>query len=263
MKTIFSKTLKSIYLCCFLFLSAFAFCFAQNRDFYEIKVYRLADKQQEQEVDTFLKQAYLPALHRAGIAKVGVFKPVEKDTANYGKRIYVLIPFYSLDEFDKLDSKLQKDNQYQASAYWTAYYSSPPYARIESILLKSFVNMPQFQIPQLSGPVNQRIYELRSYESPTEKLYVNKVQMFNDGDEIGLFKRLGFNAVFYAEVLAGSKMPNLMYMTSFNDIASHDEHWKTFVDDPQWKKLSAMPEYQHNVSKADIYLLHPTDYSEL
>ncbi|MEI9809692.1 MAG: hypothetical protein WDO16_18540 [Bacteroidota bacterium] len=51
------------------------------------------------------------------------------------------------------------------------------------------------------------MYELRSYESATEKIFKNKVQMFNEGDEIGLFKKLGFNAVFYSEVIAAAKCP--------------------------------------------------------
>ena len=73
--------------------------------------------------------------------------------------------------------------------------------------------------------------------------------MFNKGNEIALFNRLGFNAVFYGEVLVGSKMPNLMYMTSFENRASRDAHWKAFSEDPEWKKLSAMSEYKNNVSK--------------
>ena len=36
--------------------------------------------------------------------------------------------------------------------------------------------------------------------------------MFNEGGEIRLFARLNFNAVFYGDVLAGDRMPNLMYM---------------------------------------------------
>lgn len=78
-----------------------------------------------------------------------------------------------------------------------------------------------------------------------------------------IFDKLGFNPVFYGEVLAGSRMPNLMYMTTFSNKASRDEHWKAFVDDSDWKKLSALPEYQNNVSHADIFLLFPTDYSDI
>jgi hypothetical protein len=86
--------------------------------------------------------------------------------------------------------------------------------------------------------------------------------MFNEGGEIPLFERLGFNAIFYADVISGPKMPNLMYMTSFADKADRDAHWKTFSADPEWKKLSSMPKYQRNVSKVDITFLRPTAYSD-
>ena len=87
--------------------------------------------------------------------------------------------------------------------------------------------------------------------------------MFNEGGEIALFKRLGFNAIFYSEVIAGSKMPNLMYMTSFENMADRDAHWKSFSNDAEWKKISSMPEYQHNVSHIDITFLRPAEYSDL
>lgn len=54
-----------------------------------------------------------------------------------------------------------------------------------------------------------------------------------------------------------------MYMTSFENIASRDVHWKAFVDDAEWKKLEAMKEYKNNVSKNIITLLRPTEYSEI
>jgi hypothetical protein len=117
-------------------------------------------------------------------------------------------------------------------------------------------------LPQLKNDRKERVYELRSYEGPTEALYKSKVKMFNEG-EIELFKRLSFNAVFYAEVISGSRMPNLMYMTSFESMTERGTHWKDFFADPEWKRLSAMPEYQHTVSKADIIFLKATDYSDL
>jgi hypothetical protein len=238
---------------------------AQKREYYEIKVYNIASKAQEERVDRFLKDAYLPALHRAGVSKVGVFKPVEADTVNFGKKIFVLTPYTSLDQFAKLPEALQKDKAYETagSDYLNAAYNDVPYARMESILLYAFSGMPKLEVPKHPTPVNERIYELRSYEGHTEKIYKNKVKMFNDGDEVGLFKRLGFNAVFYGEVIAGSRMPNLMYMTTFPNKTSRDEHWKAFSADPQWKQLSGMSEYKNNVSKIDIFFLHPTDYSDI
>ena len=62
--------------------------------------------------------------------------------------------------------------------------------------------------------------------------------MFNQGGEIALFEKLKFNAVFYGEALAGNQKPNLMYMTTFSDLKSHDELWKAFGGSPEWKKIS-------------------------
>jgi hypothetical protein len=238
---------------------------APKREFYEMRLYHITSAQQAEQIDAYLKNAYLPALHRAGIRKVGVFKPVESDTAHAGKRIYVLIPYTSLDQLISLPETLLKDKEYQSAGkvYIDAPYNNPPYARMESIILQAFSGMPHLEAPAFRTPANERIYELRSYEGHTEKIYKNKVQMFNEGDEVGLFKRLGFNAVFYGEVLSGSRMPNLMYMTTFENKASRDEHWKAFSNDPQWKKLSSMNEYQNNVSKINIYFLHPTEYSDI
>lgn len=87
--------------------------------------------------------------------------------------------------------------------------------------------------------------------------------MFNDGNEVGIFDRLGFNPVFYGEVIAGKTMPNLMYLTTFSDKASRDAHWKSFTDDAEWGKVKVMPEYQNNVSKNIQYFLYPTEYSDI
>src|SRR5688572_10936912 len=118
---------------------------APKREYYEIKVYNVTSKTQEEKVERFLKDAYLPALHRSGISKVGVFKPIESDTTHYGKRILVLIPYTSLDQFDKLDETLQKDKQFETSGadYLNAVYTDRPYVRLESILLQAFTGMPQ------------------------------------------------------------------------------------------------------------------------
>jgi hypothetical protein len=256
------KSLKVFFILLFIVTLAEA---APKREFYEIKVYTITSKEQAALIDTYLKNAYIPGAHRAGIGKIGVFTPVESDTTFFGKRIYVLTPFTSLEQFASLKDALQKDKQYLEAGkdYIDAVYTTPPFDRVESIVLKSFSYMPALEVPKLTSPAGDRIYELRSYEGPTEKIFKNKVQMFNEGGEVTLFKRLSFNAVFYAEVLAGGRMPNLMYMTSFENMTSRDEHWKTFVADPEWKKLSSMPEYQHNVSKNNIYLLHPSTYSEI
>lgn len=243
-----------------------AFCFNKkpDREFYQIKIYHFKTPEQEKSIDAYLKNALIPALHRTGISKTGVFKPLANDTAA-DKLIYVLMPLRSFEQLLALPEVLDKDADYNSAAadYLNAVYNNPPYTRMESVLLKAFRLAPRMQLHHLTGPQADRIFEMRSYESPTEKLYLNKVHMFNEGGEVPLFKRLDFNAIFYADVINGSHMPNLMYMTCFDNMAARDAHWKTFSADPEWKKLSAMPGYQHNVSKAEIILMHAAEYSDI
>lgn len=239
---------------------------AARLDFYQIRIYHLKTAEQESRVDAYLRNAYIPALHRTGILGVGVFKPINDPAKVAEERlIYVLIPFSSRNDFFKLDARLNKDQKYQqdGAGYLDAKYNSPPYTRIETILLNAFEERPKFNTPKLSAAKKDRVYELRSYEGPTEKISANKIRMFNSGGEVGLFTRLGFNAVFYGQVVAGSAMPNLMYMTAFENRADRDKHWDAFGKDDYWKKLSAMPEYQNNVSKGNTWFLYPTDYSDL
>ena len=254
---------RSCILITFFVMAFSASIVAASPDYYQIQVFRLTGKAQEEKVDNFLKSAYLPALHRAGIKKVGVFKPIESDTTS-GKRVYIWIPFTSPDHFAKIQDALANDQEYQAKGidFLGAPFNQRPFARKESILLKAFPEAPNFFIPNHKTAPSDRIYELRSYEGPTENLFRQKVKMFNEGGEIKLFKSLDFNAVFYAEVISGSTMPNLMYLTTFADMPTHDARWDAFRAHPDWKTLSALSEYQNTVSKSVKILLHPTDYSD-
>jgi len=267
MKSYLKSNLKVLAVLCLFVLTMFS-CSDNTKnsgqDYYAIKMYKLNDLTQTQRVEAFLKNAYIPALHRAGVAKVGVFKPIESDTVS-GNIVIVWIPFRSLQEFEGLQQKLDNDTKFQADGadYIEATYDKPPFGRIETTLLKAFSHMPQFAVPPHKTPPSERIYELRSYQGPTEKMFRKKVEMFNEGGEIKIFSSLNFNAVFYAEVIAGSTMPNLMYMTTFPDMKTHDELWNAFRNHPDWKVLSSVEKYKNTVSGIVRYLLHPTDYSEI
>jgi hypothetical protein len=234
------------------------------REFYQLSVYHYSTMEQEKSLDTYLQNALLPALRRMNIAHIGVFRAIANDTSTF-KRLYLLLPLKNLEMVAKIPARLENDKAYQSAGadYINTPYTAPFYSRIETILAQAFPLAPQYQVPALTAQKKDRVYELRSYESASEKIFKNKVKMFNDGDEIGLFKKLNFNAVFYSEVIAGGKMPNLLYMTCFESMADRDAHWKSFFGHPDWKKLSSLPEYQHNVSHIDITFLRPAEYSDL
>ncbi|MGB5555324.1 MAG: NIPSNAP family protein [Flavobacteriaceae bacterium] len=234
-----------------------------GRDYYQLKIYTFDSDAQMAITDAYLKNAFMPALKKLNIGPIGVFKPRPTDSIT-PKKTYVLIPFNSVVLFGLYEEAMMQDQKHLADgkAYLTAAHNTPPYKRIESIFMKAFVDMPNMEASKLDGPRKDRVYELRSYEGATEDLYRKKVDMFNAGGEVALFKTLGFNAVFYAEVLSGPNMPNLMYMTTHANQEARDANWKAFSDSPVWTKLKVLPQYQNTVSKNEQTFLYPTEYSE-
>lgn len=254
--------MRNLLLCAFCLLTAYQ-TKAQTKEYYQLKIYSFDTEAQEKMTDNYLENAFIPTLKKFDIKNIGVFKPRPTDSVT-PKNTYVLIPFNSLIQFSLIEETLMNDKSHLelGKIYLAASHKNPPYERIESVLMKAFVDMPKMSPSTLDGPRKDRVYELRSYESATEDLYKKKVDMFNAGGEVKLFDKLGFNAVFYAEVLSGANMPNLMYMTTHANQETRDANWKAFVDSPEWNELKVIPKYQNTVSKNDKLFLYPTEYSD-
>ncbi len=102
-------------------------------------------------------------------------------------------------------------------------------------------------MPKLERPTEAegRVFQLRTYESPSVKTGQKKIEMFNIG-EIDIFRKTGLAPVFFGEALAGDKMPNLTYMLGFDSMEAQKAAWDRFRNDPDWKELSAKPEYAND-----------------
>jgi hypothetical protein len=232
----------------------------RKQQWYELRTYTHANAAQQQMTGAYLEQAYLPALNRAGISNVGVF--TESQPQDIGK-MYLFIPFESLESFAAINTKLMTDPVYlkAGEAYLSAPPANPAYDRIESSLLHAFSHMPVLEIPEKK----ERLFELRRYESPSESAGQKKIEMFNSAGEIDIFKKVGARPVFFGETIIGERIPNLTYMLCFDNMEAHDTHWKAFGSDPEWKKISSQPEYSDArlISKIVRTFLIPTVYSQV
>lgn len=248
-----------VLLLLFVFGKADAFA-AKTPSIFQLKLFKLANKEQQVRLDDYLKNAYIPALHRFGIKSIGVFKTAEKDSA--ANLVYVFVPFKDLNEMNKLSQQLEFDKAYlkDGKDFINATYNNAPYIRTQSIILEAFAGMPNFDVPNLTSPKSERIYELRDYESATAKIGLNKIEMFNKY-EIDIFSKLDFNAIFYGKVISGPQMPDLIYLTTYNNMADHEAKWKAFGT--EYNKINKLPQYQNNVSHITSTFLRPTDYSDL
>jgi len=231
---------------------------AGPRQFFEWRQYYLRTGTDKNLVGNFLKNVGIGALNRIGIKPVGVFTPV------YGPSkptLHVLLVHDSLESVLNASSRLLADPEVQEKGadFIDATMSEPAYVRVESSLLAAFPHMPKLEAP---AP-QERIFELRIYESHSAKMGKRKVQMFNEGGEIGIFKKTGLTPVFFGETIIGPNMPNLHYMLAFKDMADRDQRWQAFRDDPDWKKLSADPTYKDTVCNITDLILKPTPYSQI
>jgi hypothetical protein len=236
---------------------------ATTRDYYVIQIFHCSSNNQVATIDRYLKNTLLPYLHTVGIAKVGVFAPIDNDTA-IDKRLFVWIPLTSINEIEALEQKIEKLDPMgnDPLIHLENTDSSLPYNRIEKILTRAFKLQPNYVSKTNLTKSSNRLYEYRSYESPTENMLLRKMHMFNEGGEIEMFDRLNFNPIFYSKVIAGSRMPNLIYMTSFNNMNERNERWKAFFNDPVWKKIAVDPAYLKSVNKSETVLMSARDYAD-
>jgi hypothetical protein len=232
----------------------------KGTEFYELRTYILKNQAQQKLVEDYFQNAAIPALNKLGSKNIGVFTELKPEGQT---KIYALIPFSSLADFLVVQEKLNLDPVYleKGAPYLTAPATEPAYERIESSLLKAFAHMPQMEVPKKG----QRIFELRRYEHATESAGKKKLEMFNDAGEIDIFKKLGFNPVFFGETIIGDHRPNLIYMITFDDLDAKAAHWKAFGSDPAWKKVSSIPDYSDAklVSHITSTLLQPTGASQV
>lgn len=235
---------------------------AQGREYYLLRRYQLENGPQGGLTEHYIGDALIPALARRGMGPVGAFKlDIGPETPTY----YVLIPSRSVEDLATLDFALAKDDAFMKAAepFWSAPAKEPAFVRTDSTLLAAFEGWPRVTPPPKT-PDGKRVFQLRTYESPSFRDHVRKVEMFHAG-EFDLFKAAGFSNVFFGDTLVGARMPSLTYMLSFNDLTELNAHWAAFSGNPEWKKLSADPKYAFEpiVSNITNLILSPLSSSQI
>ncbi len=234
---------------------------AATRQYIELRRYHLLPGAKQRAFNAFIGEAAIPAMNRAGIAKVGAF------TVLYGENapsLVLVLAHPTLESVVTLREKLAADAVYAraGAAVLDAPLAEPAFVRMESTLLRAFESMPSLEASAAVGTSTPRIYELRTYESHSDRAALNKIAMFNAG-EVPIFRRAGLTPVFFGETVVGAKLPSLTYMVTFRDMAARDAAWAAFVKDPEWKTLSGDPQYRENVSAISDIIFQPTAYSQI
>jgi hypothetical protein len=233
------------------------------REYYELRQYHMQTGPQTKLTDAYVSDALIPALNRMGISPVGAFTlTVGPETPT----LYVLLPSPHLEKLVTAQLQLAQDATFMEAAapFWNAPANQPAYVRVESSLMSAFEGRPRLTVPPVTADHGKRIFQLRTYESPSNQAHVRKVEMFQSG-EFEAFERAGFWPVFYGDVLVGPRLPKLTYMLSYPDLGEMNAKWATFGADPEWKKLTGSPRFNFEeiVSNITNLVLTPTSYSQI
>jgi len=231
------------------------------RQYIELRRYHLLPGTKQRAFSAFVGDVAIPAMNRAGVGRVGAFTVVYGENA---PSLLLVLAHQTLDTVVSLRERLAGDAAYAraGAAILDAPMSDPAFVRVESTLLRAIDAMPTLEPSASAGAATPRIFELRTYESHSDRAALNKLKMFNSG-EVPIFRRTGLTPVFFGETVVGAKMPSLTYMLTFSDISARDKAWSSFGKDPEWKTLSADPQYRENVSAISDIILQPTAYSQI
>ena len=216
----------------------------------------------KKDLNTFVDKVALPAWNRMGIKPVGVFTSfIGPDSLN----LFVVLPHKNFESVVSTFSNLQNDMEYQKSGeeYLNTPQDKPLYTRMNSSLLRAFPKFPQIQIPKAAASNSSRIFELRVYESHSEKARQTKIDQFCIGSTIDIFHKAGMRSVFYGETIIGNNQPSLYYMLAFEDLDDLEDSWARFRAQPEWLKLSKEPRFANTVSHSTKWFLNPAPYSQL
>jgi hypothetical protein len=230
----------------------------------ELRRYRLRFGPMEPRFADYQKNVLVPAFNRAGIKPVGAWNVALGPDS---PAVYMLLPHPNGDSVATLAGRIAADPEYAkaATTFRSLPATDPPYVRREASLMVAFPSVPVVEVP--SGPLAapSRLFELRTYESHNEAAGLKKIEMFEKGGEVEIFRRVGLQPVFFARNVIGPALPSLSYMVVFPDAAGREKAWATFRDDPAWVKLRGTAGY----GNADILtnitttLLRPMDYSQI
>ena len=236
---------------------------SSGREFYQLRQYKLENGPQTRLTGNYFSEALIPALTKMGFGPIGAF------SVNIGPETptnYLLIPGASVEALVTADLHLNEDSEFQKAAqpWWEAPATANAFIRVESALYIAFEGWPKVTPPPASATKGKRIFQMRTYESPSYRDHVRKVEMFHKG-EFDYFKAAGLHSVFYGDVLIGSRLPALTYMLSMDNLEELNAKWDAFGSNPDWRKLSADPRYgfEPTVSNISNLILTPMGSSQI
>jgi len=140
-----------------------------------------------------------------------------------------------MEQWQTFEAKAAASSLYQTSLSESERGDEAPFEEYSEKLLAPTAFCP---LLEASGAQPTRTFEFRIYHSPTRR----QLAALNDrfaGPEIQIFHRCGIFPILYTNGLSGESLPNLTYLTPFENLAAREKAWAAFGADPEWVKVRA------------------------
>lgn len=232
-----------------------------ERAVYELRTYELRNDLDVARAQDFFARHLVPALRRAGAGPIGAFTP---DSGLPLPAVVLLVPYSSLAVAGAAADRLAADAELRSATDSWERGGGLPYVRYEVALYRAFPGQPALEVPASTADRAPRVFELRTYEAPSDAGLRAKVAMF-DQAEIHIFRESGFAPVMFGTAIAGTRLPHLTYLIGFDDMAARAAAWSRFGSNPEWQRIRVRPGWTdpETVSVIRAAFLRPTAYSDV
>jgi hypothetical protein len=179
----------------------------------------------------WLETRLMPICQKHGFGPMGFFNV---DVGPNLPSTLIVFSYPSLAEMEAQWGRLNADPDYAAAAA-EVEKDEPAFYRVESVLLRSTSFCPPLT-PTPAGDTAHKLFELRIYESPTNRQLGYLHDRFGGG-EIDIFHKSGIHPILYADTVFGPNQPNMAYLIPFENADQREKAWATFRNDPDWVKI--------------------------
>ncbi len=225
--------------------------------FYVLEQYFMEQGSQPTRLHEFFSKSLLPALARVHKGPVIVLDAL---VAPHMPQVAVIAGMETVDQVWSV-SKALFSNQEVTEAL-DRWEKDPPFISQSASLLEAAEYSPEIVAPE--KPSAPRIFELRTYHSPTSRQLKALHERFA-GPEIKIFHRSGIYPVLYSTTVFGADRPNLTYLIPFESLAAREKAWAAFSADDEWVKVrkESVDRYGQITNVIQISLYRATAYSPI
>lgn len=227
--------------------------------FYVFEQFYLESGTQVNRIHDFFSKALLPMMDRL---HKGPKIFLEAVIAPHMPQVAAIFAVESCDQVWTVSKGLFSDKEFsRAFDQWES--GEPPYISASAALLEATDYSPEIEVPE-KPPAAPRIYELRTYHSPTARQFKALHERFS-GPEIKIFHRLGIHPILYSSTVFGTNRPNLTYLIPFDTLAAREKAWNAFAADQEWIRVrnESIARGGQIVNSTQVSLYRATPYSPI